>query len=126
MANKRRGYYSLNIGGRKRDLHFSMNFWSAFTDEMNISLDRLGEVFENGVSISSIRAIIYCGLLAYDQEEGNEIDYNIYKVGSWLEDVDSSELEKIVTAMTESRILGNDLNMGIERNPDPEKKTQSQ
>lgn len=127
MANKRRGYYSLNIGGRKRDLHFSMNFWSAFTDEMDISLDRLGEIFDNGVSISAIRAIIYCGLLAYDQEEGNEIDYNIFKVGSWLEDVDASELEKIIGAMTESRILGNDLNMGIERNPAPteEKKTQS-
>ena len=123
MTNKRRGYYSLDIGGRKRNLHFSMNFWSAFTDEMNVSLDQLGELFENGVSISAIRAIIYCGLLANDLEEGNEIDYNVYKVGSWLEDVNAEELEKIINSMMESRILGNDLNMGIERNPAPEKKT---
>ncbi len=102
-----------------------MNFWSAFTDELNISLDQLGNIFERGISLSVIREIIYCGLLANDQEQGNEIDYNKFKVGAWLEDVDANELEKIVTAMTESRILGNDLNMGIQRNPTEEKKTQA-
>ena len=72
-----------------------------------------------------MREIIYCGLLANDQEQGNEIDYNKFKVGAWLEDVDANELENIVGAMTESRILGNDLNMGIQRNPIEEKKTQA-
>lgn len=106
-------------------MHFSMNFWSAFTDELNITLDQLGDVFESGISLSIIREIIYCGLLANDQEQGNEIDYNKFKVGAWLEDVDANELEKIVAAMTESRILGNDLNMGIQRNPTEEKKTKA-
>ena len=125
MGNKRRGYHDLKIGGKVRTMHFSMNFWSAFTDELNISLDQLGDIFEGGISLSVIREIIYCGLLANDQEQGNEIDYNKFKVGAWLEDVDANELEKIVTAMTESRILGNDLNMGIQRNPTEEKKTQA-
>ena len=124
MANKKRGYYSLKIGGKIRTLHFSMNFWANFTDLLGISLDGLGKVFENGISITAIRALIYSGLLAYDQEEGNEIDYNEYKVGFWLEDVNQDELIEIVNAMTESKILGTDLNMGIERKMESEGKSE--
>jgi len=116
MANKKRGYYTLTIGGKKRTMHFSMNFWANFTDIMNTPLDKIGEIFESGVSISAIRALIYSGLLAYDQEEGNEVDYNEFKVGAWLEDVDQDQLGEIIESMMTSRILGNDLNMGIDRN----------
>ncbi len=59
MANKRRGYYTLKIGGKNRTMHFSMNFWANFTDELNISLEKIGGVFSEGVSISSIRALVY-------------------------------------------------------------------
>jgi hypothetical protein len=59
--------------------------------------------------------LIYSGLIAHDQEEKNPIDYTIYDVGSWLEDFGAVELQKVMTALTESRILGNDLNMGIPR-----------
>lgn len=66
MANKKRGYYTLNLGGKQRVMHFSMNFWANFTDILDISLEKIGEVFENGVSIKSLRALVYSGLLAYD------------------------------------------------------------
>ena len=117
MANKKRGYYTTVLGGSERTLHFSMNFWANFTEIMNVPLDKIGDLFSGGISISAIRALVYSALLAYDQEEGNEIAYNQFKVGSWLEDINQDELEKMIGAMMESRILGNDLNMGIERNP---------
>mgnify|MGYP001181645220 FL=1 len=116
MANKKRGYYTLKLGGKMRTMHFSMNFWSNFTEQLNISLDQIGEVFAGGMSIKGIRALIYSGLLAHDQEQGNDIDYNEFKVGMWLEDFDSEKLNDVVNAMMESRILGNDLNMGVARN----------
>lgn len=115
MANKRRGYYTTKLGGRNVTLHFSMNFWANFTEIMNVPLDKIGELFTGGISISAIRALVYSAMLAYDQEEGNEIDYNQFKVGAWLEDLGQEELEKMIGAMMESRILGNDLNMGIDR-----------
>ena len=115
MANKRRGYYTTKLGGRQRTLHFSMNFWANFPDIMDVPLDKIGELFSGGVSISAIRALVYSAILAFDQEEGNEIDYNEFKVGSWLEDINQEGLEKMIGAMMESRILGNDLNMGIDR-----------
>jgi len=116
MANKKRGYYTIKLGGKNRVMHFSMNFWANFTDLLNISLEDLGKVFEQGVSIKAIRALIYSGLLANDQEQNNEIDYNEYTVGMWLEDFDADKLDEIVNAMLESRILGNNLNAGIDRN----------
>lgn len=116
MANKKRGYYTLKLGGKNRTMHFSMNFWANFTDLMGISLEEIGTVFANGLSIKAIRTLIYAALLAQDQEQGTEPDYNEFTVGAWLEDFNAQELENVINAMMESRILGNDLNMGIERN----------
>ena len=125
MANKKRGYYSLKIGGKNRTMHFSMNFWANFTDLLNIPLDGLSTLFEKGVSIKTIRTLIYSALLAYDQEEGNEIDYTIYKVGSWLDELPAEKIEEIVGAMMESKILGNELNVGIKRNVEKSTKKSS-
>ena len=113
--NKQRGYYTLVIGGKERTMHFSMNFWASLTETLDVGLQDLEKVFSDKSQLSSIRAIIYCGLLAYDQEEGKEIDYNIYKVGSWLDELDQDEFNHIMTAMTETKILGNKLNAGVER-----------
>lgn len=122
MAHKKRGYTTQKIGGKQRTLHFSMNFWSEFTDQMGVGIEGIGEIFQNGVSIKALRALVYSGLLAYDQEEGNSIDYNEFKVGNWLEDITAEQIQEIIETMSQSRILGNDLNTGIERNPKVEGK----
>tara|TARA_B100000900_G_scaffold238401_1_gene202525 strand:+ start:355 stop:729 length:375 start_codon:yes stop_codon:yes gene_type:complete len=116
MANKKRGYYTIKMGGKKRTMHFSMNFWSNFTDDLNISLDKLGDIFTDGVSLSTIRSLIYSALLANDQENKLMIDYDKFDVGVWMEDLEADDLDKIVAAMMQSRILGNDLNAGMARN----------
>jgi hypothetical protein len=127
MANRKRGYYTLKLGGKNRTLHFSMNFWANFTEGLEISLDQLGDVFKDGLNLTDIRLLIYSALLANDQENGNDIDYNQYTVGAWLEDLTADQLNDIVEALTETKILGNDLNMGIKRNVTqstrPQKKT---
>ena len=125
MANRKRGYYSIKMGGKSRTLHFSMNFWANFTDELNVPIEQIGDIFQKGISLSSIRALIYSALLAFDQEEGNEIDYTIYKIGSWLDDLPAEKIEDIVNVMMESKILGNDLNVGIKRNVEKSTKKSS-
>ena len=125
MANRKRGYYSIKMGGKNRTMHFSMNFWANFTDELKVPIEQIGDVFQKGISLSSIRALIYSALLAFDQEEGNEIDYTIYKVGSWLDELPAEKIEDIVNAMMESKILGNDLNVGIKRNVEKSTKKSS-
>lgn len=116
MANKKRGYYTLKLGNKNRTLHFSMNFWANLTDILGVSLEEMANIFSDGVSLKNIRAIIYSALLANDQEQGNEVDYNEFTVGVWLEDVDGEKLTDMINAMMESRILGNDLNAGLGRN----------
>ena len=116
MANKKRGYYTIKMGGKNRTMHFSMNFWSNFTDDLNIPLDKLGEIFTDVVSLSTVRSLIYSAMLANDQENKNLIDYDKFDVGVWMDDLQADDLDKIVAAMMESRILGNDLNAGMSRN----------
>jgi hypothetical protein len=124
MANRKRGYYTLKLGGKNRTLHFSMNFWANFTEGLEISLDQIGEVFKDGLSLTDIRLLVYSAILANDQENGNDIDYNQYTVGAWLEDLTADQLNDIVEALTETKILGNNLNMGIDRKPKPAPKQQ--
>lgn len=123
MANRKRGYYTLKLGGKNRTLHFSMNFWANFTEAQGVALDQIGEIFSEGLSLSAIRDLIYSALLANDQENNNEIDYNKFTVGAWLEDLTGDQLNDIVAALMETKLLGNNLNMGVERNPKPSKTT---
>jgi hypothetical protein len=109
MANKQKGYIDINIGGKKRTLHFSMNFWSEFTEQLDISLQDIGIAFENGISLKGLRALIYSAILANDQENGKVVDYTIYDVGSWLDDINPEIINKVVSAMLESKILGNSI-----------------
>ena len=123
MANRKRGYYTLKLGGKNRTLHFSMNFWANFTEAQGVALDQIGDLFSEGLSLSAIRDLIYSALLANDQENNNEIDYNKFTVGAWLEDLTGEQLNDIVAALMETKLLGNNLNMGVERNPKPSKTT---
>ena len=110
MTNKKKGYIDVKIGGKKRTLHFSMNFWSEFTEQLGVSLQDIGTVFDNGVSLSTLRALIYSAIVANDLEKNNEINYNVYTVGAWLDDIDAEQINAIIETLMQSKILGNSLN----------------
>lgn len=116
MTNKKRGYIDITVNGKKKTLHFSMNFWAEFTEQMGISLQEIGSVFESGVSLNGLRALIYSAVLANDLENNNEVDYNLYSVGTWLDDIDAETINQIVETMLQSKILGNSLNGGEQKN----------
>ena len=121
--NSKRGYITIPLGGKDRTLHFSMNFWCHYTDTLNVSINDLEKVFNaDNFSMSSIRALIYSGLIAYDKEEKNNIDYDEWDVGNWLEDLDNEKIKLVINAMMQSKILGNQLNMGIPRTQTASKK----
>ena len=110
MTNKKRGYIDIKVGNKNRTLHFSMNFWSEFTEQLGISLQDIGGAFQDGISIKGLRALVYSAILANDQENGNEIDYNLFTVGAWLDELDAQKINEIVEVMLQSKILGNSLN----------------
>lgn len=126
MENRKRGYCQLNIGGQDRTLHFSMNFWVAFEDASGHKISEIDKVFSQGISLNTIRALVYAGLLAYDQENGIKPDYNIYTVGGWMEDLKPESLTLLTNTLMESRVLGNDLNAGVRRNVEKSTKNPKQ
>ncbi len=109
MTNKKRGYIDIKVGNKNRTLHFSMNFWSEFTEQLGISLQDIGIAFQKGISIKVLRALVYSAILANDQEQNNEIDYNLFTVGAWLDELDADKINDIVEAMMQSKVLGNSL-----------------
>lgn len=124
MTNKKRGYIDITVDGKKRTLHFSMNFWAEFTEQIGVALQDIGSVFESGISLNGLRALIYSATLANDLEKGNKVDYNLYTVGTWLDDIDAEKINDIVEAMSESKILGNSLKTNSKgaAKPKPSKK----
>ena len=124
MTNKKRGYIDITVDGKKRTLHFSMNFWAEFTEQMGISLQEIGTVFESGISLNGLRALIYSAVLANDLEKGNNVDYTLYSAGTWLDDISAETINDIVETMAQSKILGNALNNDskIPAKPKPSKK----
>ena len=117
--NKKRGYITIKIGGKNRTLHFSMNFWAEFTDQLGVGIEQIGEVFQKGFSLAQLRALVYSGLVAYDSENNIPVDYNVFKVGMWLDDISSDDITKVINTMSESKVLGVDLNNELTQ---PEKK----
>jgi hypothetical protein len=115
-VNKKRGYCQLDLGGKIRTLHFSMNFWAAFEEASGFKISEVDKVFGSGLSMATMRDMVYAGIIAYDQENNNEIDYNKFSVGAWMDDIDQAALGTIINTLMESRVLGNDLNAGVRRN----------
>lgn len=87
-ANKYRGYYDFPIGdGETKKMHFSMNFIFLLQDISGKNLtDWLTELQDADETAQSFALcqMVFAGLAAYDLEEENEIDYNVYKVRNWL------------------------------------------
>lgn len=114
--NPQRGYLEIELGGEKRTLHFSMNFWAFFEKHSGKSISELAQTFVNGFTIESLRTIIFCGLMAHDSEQRNEINYDEIQVGMWMDDLGVENIEQITVAMMSSKMLNPEsTNAGVRR-----------
>lgn len=115
-SNKMRGYCQLELGGKTRTLHFSMNFWAVMEEVSGKTLQELTGLISGGMSITTIRNMVYSGIKTYDLEKGIDVDYSVYDVGMWMEDLEVEHFTLITETILESRIMGADLNAGMRRN----------
>ena len=110
--NKQRGYYELDTPIGKKTLHFSMNFLFLLEEVTGESFTVFAEDIAKQKGIGSLRdtsTIVFCAMVAYDQEEENEIDYNLFKVRNWVSDIiisDSKVTGEIMDALINSSALG--------------------
>lgn len=119
--NKQRGYLTIETSEGKKTLHFSTNFlfvieeitektFTEFAQQLkdNTNLDR-EDGSKSMATIKDVCTLVFAAMVAYDQEEENEIDYNLFKVRNWLSEAlikDPSLGEKIMEALKSSVIMG--------------------
>ncbi len=97
------GYYKLK--GINKWMHFSMNCWINLKQDSGKDIGTFGKEYDEADTIS--RFIILCevaqaALKAYDQEQGNDIDYDIYKVRAWMEALKEDDAADFMAAMSHS------------------------
>lgn len=103
------GTITANIGGRVRTLKFNLNANYEFCKMHNLTQDEVMTYFTDAHNVDAIRDMIYCALKAADLADGRAVDYNPYKVGEWIQEMDQKELERVITGAEDS-------------NPEPDKK----
>ena len=87
-ANKYKGYFDFPVGeGETKKMHFSMNFVFLLQDitekDLTTWLTDLEKASETDQGFGLCQ-IVFAALAAYDLEEENEVDYNVYKVRNWV------------------------------------------
>jgi hypothetical protein len=103
--NKIKGYTTIEIGGKKRPVHFGINQSEVYKKLRGLSqpeyiqqIADLKDTNDTGV----MRDLLYSGLVAGAEYDDAEVDFTEKKVGFWLEEVDESELAKAFETMIAS------------------------
>ena len=108
MKTEQLGYYKLPSG---QMMHFSINAWYNLEKDTGLSpqmfLQQFGE--EAGakepnefILLDLVTDYVYAACMAYDQEEGNEITYNRYKIRDILMRLDGEQLRNLNDSMLSS------------------------
>ena len=85
------GYYKLKTKDGDKWLHFSRLFISKIKEvsgknivEFGSYVSSLDESLNWQDQFDAITDLSMAAMLAHDEKEGNDIDYDLYKVGEWL------------------------------------------
>ena len=89
--NIKNGYYKLKTDDGPKWLHFSRLFIDKIKEVSGKNILEFGEYLkslDNDLNMMSqfdaITDLTMAAMMAYDEKEGNDIDYDLYKVGEWL------------------------------------------
>ena len=97
------GYFTIKNGeGKGKILHFSMNCWAELKSDTGKSVVEWSKSFYGGDTIDQalhLSEVIFAAAKAHDLEEGNEIDYNVYKVRNWVQSFTEKDSSDFVDAM---------------------------
>ena len=106
---KQRGYYDLKTDEGVQTLHFSANCWYNVLEDTGMQADvfgnKLQELFNAKVPdtlkiLNHLTDLAYAAAKAYDQEQGNKIEYNRFKVRDWMASLKEEDSNAFALAMT--------------------------
>ena len=111
---KRRGTYTLTIGGKEVNLLFNMRFWGLL-DEAGYKLEDLDKHLDHTKGfmkvLKTVAVLVDCAGQSYAKTHKTEWEYTLDDVYDWFEeDINEKIMEEIMNAMVQSKIMGNSLN----------------
>jgi hypothetical protein len=108
-----KGYTTIQIGDKKRPLHFGTNQTYEFCKirectlgEYYILVGKLGKIAETDGGV--IRDLVYSALWAGAMTDEIEIDFNAHKVGNWIDEIGVDGLKDVFITLTESLKSGDE------------------
>lgn len=91
MMNILRGEIEVELGGRKRLVKFGLNQMAIYTQKHRIDLSEM-----TTIGVAEIRDLIWSGLVAGAKKNGEEIDFDEWQVGDWLEEMEQTEYDAVM------------------------------
>ena len=115
--NIKNAFYKLKTEDGEKWIHFNRLFVSKIKDVSGKDINQFGKHLQSldnmlnwEEQFDAITDLVMAGMLAHDENEGNDITYDIEKVGEWLYyamEEDDKVLANIFEALTSStRRLG--------------------
>lgn len=92
-----RGEIEATLGGKPRLIKFGLNQMAIYTDKHNVALSDI-----QGFSVSQVRDLVWSGLVAGARKKGEQIDFDEWQVGDWIEEMPQEEFDKIMEAFQNS------------------------
>ena len=106
------GYYKLKTTDGDKWLHFSRLFIDKIQEvsgkditEFGSHLKMLDETMDSTSQFDAVTDLVMAAMMAHDEKEGKDIDYNLYKVGEWLyhaTEEDDTVIAGIFSALNDS------------------------
>lgn len=91
-----RGEVEVSIGGKPRLLKFGTNQLAIFTQMHKVDLS------EADFGMHHLRDLIYSALVAGAKKNKEEVTFDEWTVGEWIDDLPDEDLQKIVDSFTNS------------------------
>tara|TARA_B100001057_G_C22216973_1_gene706773 strand:- start:188 stop:514 length:327 start_codon:yes stop_codon:yes gene_type:complete len=97
-----RAEVEIAIGGKKRLFKFGINQLALYTEKHKISLS------EAEMSVAQIRDLFWSALVCGAKKKKQEVDFDEWDVGEWIDDMDQADFETVIEAMNQSFPEGQD------------------
>jgi hypothetical protein len=81
------------IGGKVRLFKFGVNQLAIYSQRHNLNLS------EVEMGMSQIRDLFWSALVAGAKKKKEEIDFDEWDVGEWIDDMEQEDFDKVVEAM---------------------------
>lgn len=91
-----RGEVEVSIGGKPRLLKFGTNQLAIFTQMHKVDLS------EADFGMHHLRDLIYSALVAGAKKNKEEVTFDEWEVGEWIDELPDEDLQKIVDSFTNS------------------------